>query len=110
MAKSKKAKAFNPKPRLMKGGRQVMSAIEKIQRLQEQMAEVKAQAIEELKEKRKTAAQALADIDQEIASLTGSKAAKSGITRQRDPNKPCPVCGEKGHDARRHRGESRKKK
>jgi hypothetical protein len=27
------------------------------------------------------------------------------LQRQRDPSKPCPVCGELGHDARRHRKE-----
>lgn len=28
---------------------------------------------------------------------------KKAITRKRDPNKPCPVCGELGHDGRFHR-------
>jgi DNA repair exonuclease SbcCD ATPase subunit len=36
--------------------------------------------------------------------------AKSKITRSRDPNKPCPVCGELGHDGRKHRQENLAKK
>jgi hypothetical protein len=38
---------------------------------------------------------------------------KTGITRQRDPNKPCDLCGfatTPGHDARKHRGQGASKK
>jgi hypothetical protein len=35
---------------------------------------------------------------------------KTGIKRPRDPNKPCPICGEKGHDGRFHRSDKAKKK
>jgi DNA repair exonuclease SbcCD ATPase subunit len=83
------------------------SAFEKIQKLQEQIEAAKAEAVEELREKRKEAAAALADIDRQIAALTGEKAAKTAIKRQRDPNKPCKVCGELGHDARKHRGDKK---
>jgi hypothetical protein len=39
------------------------------------------------------------------------KASKgSKITRQRDPNKLCPICNEPGHDARRHRWDKVKAK
>jgi hypothetical protein len=36
-----------------------------------------------------------------------------GITRHRDPNKPCDICGfatDPGHDARKHRGQGDSKK
>lgn len=112
MAKKKKTarKKFDAKPRLMKGGRQVMGALERIQKLQEQIEEAKNAALEELREKRKTAQQALADVEKEISDLTGTKTSKSGIRRMRDPNKPCPICGQTGHDGRFHRGQSKKKK
>jgi len=35
---------------------------------------------------------------------------KAGIKRKRNPNAVCKVCGEKGHDARRHRWDKKKKK
>src|SRR3990167_3395427 len=114
MAKKRKVASrnkFNSKPRLMKGGKEVMSALDKIAKLMEQIEEAKSGALEELGEKRKTALQAVADIDKEISALTGTKTAgKTGITRQRDPNAVCKVCGEKGHDARRHRGDAKKKR
>lgn len=87
-----------------------MGALEKIQKLQEQIEEAKTAALEELKEKRREAAQALSNIDKEISDLTGTKTRATGVKRMRDPNKPCPICGQTGHDARRHRGESKKKK
>lgn len=45
-------------------------------------------------------------------SLPVSKPTKAErkITRPRDPNKPCPVCGELGHDGRKHRKENLAKK
>lgn len=46
----------------------------------------------------------------ELKALGWKATGKTGTRRQRDPNKPCPVCGEVGHDARRHRGEKKKKK
>ncbi len=111
MAKKRQKKTvFNPKPRLMKGGKQIMGVREEMQKLQERMQELQGKAVDELRERRKEAAQALADIDKELSDLTGGKAPKSGITRKRDPNKPCPICGVVGHDGRFHRKDTVKKK
>jgi DNA repair exonuclease SbcCD ATPase subunit len=53
-------------------------------------------------------------IEKELSALGhGASAAISTykkIQRQRDPNKACKVCGETGHDARRHRFDKKGKK
>jgi len=43
----------------------------------------------------------------------GRKSGKTGITRKRDPNAPCDVCGfatTPGHDGRKHRAQGKNKK
>jgi DNA repair exonuclease SbcCD ATPase subunit len=64
--------------------------------------------------KKKRQGELLAELEGLGLSMPGAKSAVGAgdkkITRQRDPNKPCPVCGETGHDARRHRSGSEAKK
>ena len=79
------------------------SAIEKVLALQKQLDSEKGAAIQELLEAR-------GKLDDQLKALGYSSGQRSsGVKRQRDPNKPCPVCGEKGHDARKHRGEKKTK-
>ena len=100
------------KPRLMKHGKEVRmaSALEKIQKLQEQIEEARSEAIEELKQKREEARKTLADIERQITDLTGFGPQKAATRRQRDPNKNCPICSIPGHDARAHRSQGKHKK
>ncbi|MCA1585551.1 MAG: hypothetical protein LC791_12560 [Acidobacteria bacterium] len=87
------------------------TALEKIQRLQEQMEEVKGQALEELREKRREAQAQVADIDRQIAELGGSRTgSKAKGTRRSSSELTCPICDIKGHDGRAHRGQGKNKK
>jgi DNA repair exonuclease SbcCD ATPase subunit len=56
--------------------------------------------------KKKRQAELMAELEELGLSVPASKSASDRkLQRQRDPSKPCPVCGELGHDARRHRRE-----
>jgi hypothetical protein len=87
-----------------------------LDQLQEKRGKLMAQVDEIDREilalKKKRHAQLLAEI-QELglnvpapAKLTAGD--KKVITRERDMSKPCKVCGETGHDARRHRSDGKK--
>jgi DNA repair exonuclease SbcCD ATPase subunit len=82
--------------------------VERKARLQEQMNEIDTKIYEHKKVRQ---AELLAELKElGLEDKSERRASATGITRQRDPNKPCPVCGETGHDARRHKGEPKKKK
>jgi DNA repair exonuclease SbcCD ATPase subunit len=56
--------------------------------------------------KKKRQAELMAELEELGLSVPTSRTAgEKKLQRQRDPSKPCPVCGELGHDARRHRKE-----
>jgi DNA repair exonuclease SbcCD ATPase subunit len=56
--------------------------------------------------KKKRQAELIAELEELGLSVpTPRSAGEKKLQRQRDPAKPCPVCGEPGHDARRHRKE-----
>jgi hypothetical protein len=56
--------------------------------------------------KKKRQAELMAELEELGLNVpTPRSAADRKLQRQRDPSKPCPVCGEIGHDARRHRKE-----
>jgi DNA repair exonuclease SbcCD ATPase subunit len=56
--------------------------------------------------KKKRQAELMAELEELGLSVPTSRfAGEKKLQRQRDPSKPCPVCGELGHDARRHRKE-----
>jgi len=61
-------------------------------------------AIMALKKKRQ--AELMAELEElGLSAPTTRSGGERKLQRQRDPSKPCPVCGEIGHDARRHRKE-----
>jgi DNA repair exonuclease SbcCD ATPase subunit len=56
--------------------------------------------------KKKRQAELMAELEELGLSVPAPRSAgERKLQRQRDPAKPCPVCGEPGHDARRHRKE-----
>lgn len=76
---------------------------EKRRGLQAQLDEVEGK-MNELKKKRAE------ELYAELKEL-GLEAPKRGrVQRQRDPEKPCPICNIKGHDARAHRSQGKNKK
>jgi DNA repair exonuclease SbcCD ATPase subunit len=79
-------------------------------KLQEQIDEVDTKIYEFKKIRRDELMAELKELGLEDMPKMKTAASSGGTKRQRDPNKPCPVCGETGHDARRHRGENIKKK
>jgi DNA repair exonuclease SbcCD ATPase subunit len=89
---------------------QMATALEKIQKLQEQIEEAKVQALEELREKRREAQAALADIDRQIAELGGAARARVRASRKSGAGAVCPICEVAGHDGRAHRSQGRNKK
>ncbi len=102
-----------------------MSVLEKLKKLEAEAGELRAQA---KKEAMAAVKSALADLNglgfkyQLVEAGTAPKDGpfpmkggkrKDGITRHRDPNKPCDVCGfatNPGHDARKHRAQGKNKK
>jgi hypothetical protein len=79
---------------------------EKRERIVAQLDEIDGEIVA-LKKKRH--AELMAEIEE--LGLNAPPSAASGskkISRQRDPLKPCKVCGETGHDARRHRSDGKK--
>ena len=74
------------------------TGIQKVLDLQKQYEEAKQTAIQELLDQRKT-------IDEQLKALGYVQGAPATKQRQSDPNKVCPVCSEKGHDARRHKND-----
>src|ERR1700704_5967937 len=56
--------------------------------------------------KKKRQAELMAELEELGLTVPASRpVGEKKLQRQRDPSKPCPVCGEIGHDARRHRKE-----
>jgi hypothetical protein len=97
-----------------------VSVLEKLRKLETEAAELRGQAKKEAMAAVKAALASLNSLGQSYHLVErpkdgpfpakGAKAKKTGITRKRDPNAVCKVCGEKGHDARRHRWDAMKKK
>jgi hypothetical protein len=95
-----------------------MNALERIKKLDEERAKLLEEATTEA---RRRADEAIADLNAlghsfrlvEGNDAAGKKGAgKTGITRKRDPNKPCDTCGfvtDPPHDSRAHRAQSTKK-
>jgi vacuolar-type H+-ATPase subunit H len=92
------------------------TALDRIKKLDEERAKLLEEATTEA---RKRAEEAIADLNSlghSYSLVEGSQTAKkskTGITRQRDPNKPCDICGfatDPGHDGRVHRAQGDKKK
>lgn len=83
------------------------TALQEIEKLQAQIEKKKAEALEELASDLKEARKTVADIERQIAELGGKKTRKSG-------GRVCAVCGESGHNSRRHTAaevaEAKKKK
>lgn len=101
---------------LVKENRPV-SVLEQLQKLDEQRAKLLDGAKAEALGKAEAAIADLKaigfDYQLVLAGTATKKASKSGITRQRDPNKPCDICGfatDPGHDGRVHRAQGEKKK
>jgi len=119
LAKRAKAKA-KPKAKergpvlVKKNGerRQMATALEKIQKLQEQIEEAKTEALEELRAKRREIQALLTDIDSQISELGGgsSRQGKSKGTRKSSSEATCKICGITGHDARAHRSQGKNKR
>lgn len=86
----------------------------------DQLEEKRAKAAAQLDEiedeilayKKKRQAELLAELEGLGLTMPGSRsaaaAAEKKITRTRDLSKPCKVCGQTGHDARRHRNDIKK--
>ena len=93
-----------------------MSVLEKLKKLEEEAGQLRSQAKKEAMAAVKGALAALNSLGHSYQLVERPKdgpfpkakkfAKGKKITRQRDPNKPCPVCGEKGHDGRFHRKEN----
>src|SRR5258708_5358892 len=60
--------------------------------------------------KKKRQAELMAELNELGLDASASAKVSGGkkTARQRDPSKPCKVCGETGHDARRHRSDGKK--
>jgi DNA repair exonuclease SbcCD ATPase subunit len=76
----------------------VLDLEKKHQDSERQLAEAKQVAIQELLRERGA-------IDEQLKSLGYDPKKAPAVKRQVDPNKKCPVCGETGHDARRHKND-----
>lgn len=72
--------------------------VQKVLDLERQFQEAKQVAIQDLLSQRAT-------IDEQLKTLGYDSTKKVAVVRQTDPNKKCPVCGETGHDARRHKND-----
>ncbi len=73
--------------------------VQKVLDLEKQFQEAKQVAIQDLLKQRTT-------IEEQLKTLGHDITAKPApAKRQADPNKVCPVCQEKGHDARRHKND-----
>jgi DNA repair exonuclease SbcCD ATPase subunit len=72
--------------------------VQKVLDLEKQFQEAKQVAIQDLLKQRQT-------IDEQLKVLGHDNTKKAPVVRQTDPNKKCPVCGETGHDARRHKND-----
>ncbi len=109
MAKKPKVK---PRPQLVKRtGERVMPKTD-VQKFLEEEQERSARKQEMIDAILMDRDEKMKEYDDQL-KLLGYKempAPKGKGTRQRDPNKPCPVCGELGHDARKHRADNLKKK
>ena len=121
----KKKDAKVSKPRLMKEGVQVETVDSRLSKLSleelqaklqdaERNANVYREAIEGRKQeeinKRLEELRSLGWSPSPASRNTLSKPKGEGVKRQRDPNKPCPICNITGHDARAHRSQGKTKK
>jgi hypothetical protein len=101
------------------------SAVEKLKKLEAEANELRSEAKKEAMAAVKAALADLNGLGFKYRLMEGdgggsiptpfkkAKKGKSGITRHRDPNKPCDVCGfatDPGHDARKHRAQGENKK
>lgn len=71
------------------------TALQEIEKLQEQIEKKKQEALDELTGDLREARKVVKDIEDQIAELSGKKTRKSG-------GRVCAVCGESGHNSRRH--------
>lgn len=79
---------------------------EKRERIVDQLGEVDGEIVAF---KKKRQAELMAELEELGLPLTGMKiSGDKKITRHRDLSKPCKVCGQTGHDARRHRTDGTK--
>lgn len=84
-----------------------MNKTDEVLKLIEQLEQKKVAAVDEQLAIISEAQQTLLKL-----GYNASKTSKSGsgTTRMRDPNKPCGVCGQLGHDGRFHRKDTVGKK
>lgn len=88
--------------------------IDKIRQMEAELETLKKGRIKELLSQREAIDKELRQLGhgtrEIVPKMEAEKPAKAPkkITRKRDPNKPCPICGETGHDARRHRGDKKR--
>ena len=86
------------------------TALEEIQKLQEQIEKKKQEALDELEGDLREARATVRDIEKQIADLKGRSPRKAGEREKKDA--PCSICGFKTnpvHDARSHRSQGKKK-
>jgi DNA repair exonuclease SbcCD ATPase subunit len=94
-----------------KAGGHDTNALSKIKKLQEQMAEVSKEAVEEALQQAEEALETLSSLGQRYRLVRVG--ARSKGTRQTNPDRPCPVCEfrtDPPHDARQHRGQGKSKR
>jgi DNA-binding protein H-NS len=97
-----------------------VSVLEKLKSLEKEAGKLRKQAKKEAMAAVKAALNGLNSLGHSFHLVERTKdgpfPAKKGravtkkVTRKRDPNAKCKVCGETGHDARRHRWDKKKKK
>jgi len=94
-----------------KTGSQESNALSKIKKLQEQMAEVSKEAVDEALQQAEDAIETLGTLGQRYRLVR--LGARSKGSRQANPDRLCPVCEFKTdppHDARQHRGQGKNKR
>src|SRR5688572_2101642 len=93
---------------IKKSGERILAkektALQEIEKLQEQIEKKKQEALDELEGDRRDAVKALKDIENQIAELSGRRIRKTGAERA---PKTCSVCKKQGkpgtgHTARTH--------
>lgn len=95
------------------------AALERIKSLEVEMDSLKADAKQQALEEISGNLDLLKRLGFSYRLVEGSErrtrvgAGRDGVTRQRDPEKPCPICNfvtDPPHDARRHRSQGESKK
>jgi hypothetical protein len=100
------------------GAKMTENIVEKVLKQKQELEQNTKEAIKVLLKQLKGIESQLMELGYEPTPMkftkpSNGKAKKRTGTKQKravDPNKVCKVCGEKGHDARRHRFEGKKKK